>query len=174
VKPSPGSKHLIDDVLQPDLRIVFCGTALGRASAEAKAYYAHPRNLFWSTLHALGLTGGERPLLPAEYRRVLEFGIGLTDLCKSAFGNDNELPSNAFDVEALTAKIMLYQPAVVAFTSKTAGKAFCGSQTALGWQPTMVGKTKLYVLPSTSPSARWQWKAHESHWHVLAQAAQAR
>jgi TDG/mug DNA glycosylase family protein len=95
-------------------------------------------------------------------------------LCKSAFGNDNELPPNAFDVEALTTKIMLYQPAVVAFTSKTAGKAFCGSRTALGWQPTMVGKTKLYVLPSTSPSARWQWNAHESHWRVLAQAAQAR
>jgi hypothetical protein len=32
--------QLIEDLLQPGLRIVFCGTALGRTSYERKAYYA--------------------------------------------------------------------------------------------------------------------------------------
>lgn len=160
---------LIEDVLQDGLRVVFCGTALGRASVRAGAYYAHPRNLFWPTLHALGFTTDAAPLRPQEFRRAFEFGIGLTDLCKFAFGNDNELPPRAFDVEALRAKMMRYQPAVLAFTSKTAGQACCGSKASLGWQDTTLGKTRLFILPSTSPSARWQWEAQKSHWRVLAE-----
>src|SRR2546423_10822224 len=126
--------QIIEDVLQPDLRIVFCGTALGRASAQAKAYYAHPRNLFWTMLHEIGLTTTGRPLAPSEYLRVGEFGIGLTDLCKHTFGNDNELPRGAFDVEALRKKLDQYRPAFLAFTSKKSGRALCGSRAELGWQ----------------------------------------
>jgi len=99
MQPSPAEHlHLIEDVLRPGLRVVFCGTALGRTSAEAKAYYAHKQNLFWTTLHEVGLTTAGRPLMPSEYSRATEFGIGLTDLCKHAFGNDNELPRGAFDI----------------------------------------------------------------------------
>jgi TDG/mug DNA glycosylase family protein len=168
------SRPLVDDVLAPGLRVVFCGTALSRVSAQAMAYYAHPRNLFWPTLHAEGFTPGAHALQPADYARVLDFGFGLTDLCKFSSGNDNELPRNAFDADALRDKILRYQPAVLAFTSKTAGRAFCGRGAALGWQPMTVGATKLYVLPSTSPNARWQWQAHRGHWRVLATAIGAR
>lgn len=168
------SHVLVDDVLATGLRVVFCGTALSRVSAQAKAYYAHPRNLFWPTLHAEGFTPGERALQPAEYVRVLDFGIGLTDLCKFASGNDNELPRNAFDVGALRDKVLHFQPEVLAFTSKTAGLAFCGRGTGLGWQPMTIGTTKLYVLPSTSPNARWQWPVHRAHWRILAKAVGAR
>jgi double-stranded uracil-DNA glycosylase len=125
---------IIDDVLQPNLRVVFCGTALGNASAMAKAYYAHPRSLFWDTLHEIGLTWADAPLLPHEYRRALDFGIGLTDLCKSASGNDADLPPGAFDVHALREKIDQCRPLFLAFTSKRAGRAFCGSKVELGWQ----------------------------------------
>jgi TDG/mug DNA glycosylase family protein len=93
-------QHIVGDVLRSGLLVVFCGTALGRASANAKAYYAHPRNLFWTTLHNIGLTKADRPLTPSEYMRVLEFGIGLTDLCKVAFGNDSDLRGTAFDAVA--------------------------------------------------------------------------
>lgn len=123
--------HLIEDVLAPNLRVVFCGTALGAASLAAKAYYAHPRNRFWPMLHEVGLT----PTLfcPRNYARVLDLGIGLTDLCKFASGNDDQLPKNAFDVAALRAKIERYRPDVLAFTSKTGGRAFCGPKADLGW-----------------------------------------
>src|SRR5688572_21685403 len=82
--------HLVPDLLALGLRLVFCGTALGRKSAEARAYYANPTNMFWRTLHEVGLTP-ER-LRPADYARLLEYGIGLTDLSKQHFGNDVELP----------------------------------------------------------------------------------
>jgi TDG/mug DNA glycosylase family protein len=164
---------LIEDVLQPGLRVVFCGTALGHASARARAYYAHPRNLFWDTLHEIGLTGAGGPLLPHAYRRLLDFGIGLTDLCKSASGNDVDLPSGAFDVEALRRKMDQYRPLFLAFTSKKAGRVFCGSNAELGWQPPLASGTKIYILPSTSPNARWQWNGHKHHWTVLADAVRA-
>ncbi len=39
-------KPVLDDMLASGLRIVFCGTAPGRLSAEQQAYYAHPQNKF--------------------------------------------------------------------------------------------------------------------------------
>ena len=64
------------------MRVVFCGTAPGAASARAGAYYAGPGNRFWATLPEVGLT----PILlaPAEFPRLADFGIGLTDVSKTA------------------------------------------------------------------------------------------
>ncbi len=157
----------VPDVLAPGLKVVFCGTALGRVSAERRAYYAHSGNFFWRTLHATGLTP-ER-LAPEDYRRVLEHGIGLTDLSKSHFGNDAELPGDAFDVEALRARIERYQPGVLAFTSKTGAAAFLGRTTGrvtLGFQPETVGGTRICVLPSPSGQARIFWD--QQVWQNLA------
>lgn len=159
---------LIEDVLQPHLRVVFCGTALGRVSLAQRAYYANPRNLFWPTLHNTGMT----PVLiaPQDYRRVLDFGIGLTDLGKAVFGNDHELPKGSLDAESLRAKIQRHRPRILAFTSKNAGRAFLGSSVSYGWQVSPFADTKIYVLPSTSPAARGSWKKNESHWAALANA----
>lgn len=162
--------HHVSDVLAPDLRLVFCGTALGRASAEAKAYYANPTNSFWRTLHRTGLT--PRQFAPQEYAQLLVHGIGLTDLCKTAFGNDAELPPDAFDVQALRDKILRYQPRILAFTSKTGAAAFIGHRTtgklAYGEQPERLGDTRLFVLPSPSGQARIYWD--DAPWQALAHA----
>ncbi len=159
----------VPDVLAPGLKVVFCGTALGRVSAERQAYYAHPGNFFWRTLHATGLTP-ER-LASQDYRRVLDHGIGLTDLSKSHFGNDAELPEGAFDVAALRAKIEACQPGILAFTSKTGAAAFLNRPTgslALGLQPETEGRTRLWVLPSPSGQARIFW--NQQSWQDLADA----
>ncbi|ESQ78335.1 hypothetical protein AEYBE204_14280 [Asticcacaulis sp. YBE204] len=155
--------------MAPDLKIVFCGTALGRVSAEKRAYYAHPGNFFWRTLQAINLTP-ER-IAPTDYARLLDYGIGLTDLCKAHYGNDSELPSEAWDAEALHMKIVHYQPEILAFTSKTAASASIGKPTgkiALGFQAETIGTTRLYVLPSPSGQARTFWD--QSVWQTLASA----
>ena len=59
---------IVEDVIEPGLAVVFCGTALGAASARRRAYYAGPGNKFWPTLAAVGLT--PRRLEPEEYPRV--------------------------------------------------------------------------------------------------------
>ncbi len=161
--------HCVPDVLAPSLKIVFCGTAMGRRSAEQKAYYANPGNFFWRTLHDTGLTP-ER-IQPQDYRRLLDYGLGATDLCKIHYGNDAELPSGALDVDALHAKIATYKPRILAFTSKTGAAAFLGRPTgtiALGFQPETVGDTRLYVLPSPSGQARIFWD--QQTWQTLADA----
>ncbi len=144
--------YLLPDLLAPNLKLVFCGTAPSKASAAAKAYYAKPGNKFWPTLHAVGIT--PRRFAPQEFPALLALGIGLTDLCKVHSGTDAELPKGAFDISALEGKLKKYQPKIVAFTSKNAAQNYFGCAVDYGWQKNEhAGKpalTRFFVL--TSPS----------------------
>ncbi len=163
-------QHILPDVLAADLRIVFCGSAAGFKSAALRAYYARPGNKFWPTLYRVGLT--PRPIAPAEFRTVLEFSIGLTDLCKTGFGNDVDLDPTHDDVPGLLRKIKRYKPRVLAFTAKRpaaivlrelgAGK----EPPAYGLHDLTIGETKLFVL--TSPSGRAGSFWDERWWRELA------
>ena len=140
--------HLIPDLLQPKLTLVFCGTAPSTASAAAKAYYAKPGNKFWPTLHRVGIT--PRQYSPHEYPALRSLGIGLTDLCKIHCGVDSVLPDDAFDLVAFHQKIAQFQPALVAFTSKHAAQSALGHAVDYGLQREVWGATRLFVLPSPS------------------------
>lgn len=160
---------ILPDVLRPGLRIVFCGSAAGRFSAQAGAYYAHPRNEFWPTLYRVGLT--PRRLAPEQFRELPKYGMGLTDLCKTEFGADNELSPAADDPEGLKRKIQYFQPQVLAFVGKRPAKVFLKKvflkrSVAYGLQPQEIGRTAIFVLPSPAPTARAYWD--ESWWHKLA------
>jgi TDG/mug DNA glycosylase family protein len=152
---------IIPDLLQPGLRLVFCGSALGAASARAKAYYAKPGNKFWPTLHAVGLT--PRRFAPAEYPALLGLGIGLTDINKTQSGNDDVLAPEHDDVAGLAAKIEQYRPAILAFTAKRPAQVFLRDSFGLkgppayGLQPQRIGPTRLFVLPSPSGRAGSFW-----------------
>ncbi len=84
---------ILPDVLAPGLRIVFCGTAAGTESARRRCYYAHPQNKFWRALHEVGLT--DRRLDCSEFALLPQFGIGLTDIAKTASGMDKEAAGRA-------------------------------------------------------------------------------
>lgn len=157
----PVRHPILPDLLQPGLRLVFCGSALGTASARAKAYYAKPGNKFWPTLHEVGLT--PRRFAPAEYPALLELGIGLTDINKTQSGNDDALAPEHDDVAGLAARIEQYRPAILAFTAKRPAQVFLRdsfglqSPPAYGLQPQRIGPTRLFVLPSTSGSGVRYW-----------------
>ncbi|MCR8723746.1 mismatch-specific DNA-glycosylase [Frigidibacter sp. ROC022] len=161
------ASHAVPDLLTPGLRLVFCGTALGRVSALRRAYYANPTNKFWRTLHAVGLTPTR--FAPQDYPKLLPLGIGLTDLAKAHYGNDAELPEGALDAAALTQRIAQVAPRMLAFTSKTAASAWLGRPTgriAYGPQVERIGPTAIWVLPSPSGSASRYWDA--APWQALA------
>jgi double-stranded uracil-DNA glycosylase len=120
--------YLVPDLLEPNLKLVFCGTAPSTASAKAKSYYAKPGNRFWPTLAKVGITP-ER-CAPQDYAQLLALGIGLTDLCKAHSGTDAQLPEDAFDVAEFWAKMQRVQPKIIAFTSKTAAAAALGCKTS--------------------------------------------
>ena len=150
MSPGRAGACIVPDLLGPALRLVFCGTAPSRVSKERRAYYANPGNRFWRTLHEAGLTPIR--LAPAQYPSLLALGIGLTDLNKREWGNDDELTPAGFDVAGFTAKMRRHRPAAIAFTSKTAAGIFLGRDTgtlAYGRQAETLDGIALHVLPST-------------------------
>jgi double-stranded uracil-DNA glycosylase len=164
VIPSP---HVLPDVLAPGMRVVFCGTAPGTASARAGAYYAGPGNRFWATLPEVGLI----PILlrPDEFARLAEFGLGLTDISKTASGSDAEVGNRGVDRKRLTAAIAGTAPRFLAFNGKNAARAALGRPVIYGPQPETIGGASVWVLPSTSGAARGFWDI--GPWRDLAVAA---
>ena len=146
---------VLPDVLVPNLAVVFCGTAVGTASALRRAYYAGPGNAFWLTLFEVGLI--PRRLEPDEYQCITEFGLGLTDLAKSVSGADHVLSPEHFGPNELRAKVRRYHPRVLAFTSKCAAEEFLGHPVPYGLLEDKIDDTKLFVLPSPSGAARRYW-----------------
>jgi TDG/mug DNA glycosylase family protein len=160
--------ELIPDVLTYGLRVVFCGSALGDVSWERKAYYANPGNRFWQTLEEVGLT--PRRLVPGEYPRLVDWGIGLTDLVKTDHGQDAHIFDGHVDLKRarrlLRSKVLRWQPRVLAFTSRTAAAQFLGWRSSPGRQEACIGRTVVWVLPSTSGLARRFFDI--ALWHELA------
>ena len=155
---------VLPDVLEPGLRLVFCGSAASTASARAGAYYAGPGNAFWDVLHRVGLT--PRRLAPAEFRLLPRYGIGLTDMAKGAAGTDDQIARTDYDPAAFRVKIERYRPGIVAFTGKRPAAAYYGQRVDYGRQPVGIGETVVFVLPSPSGAARRYWD--ESIWAALA------
>ncbi len=160
---------VLPDVLAEGLDIVFCGTGAGAWSAKVGAYYGKPGNKFWPTLHAVGLT--PRLLAPAEFREVLRFGIGLTDVAKEHIGQDDAIDLALVDAAALHEKIERFAPRAIAFTSKRAASLALGrptSRIAYGLNPDRIGRTAVHVMTSPSGAAGSYWSLEP--WHALAAA----
>ena len=151
---------MLPDLLAPDLKVVFCGTAAGRKSADLGHYYAGRGNKFWKTLFTIGLT--PKLLLPSEFRELISWGIGLTDMVKDKSGMDNSLAQSDFRNNGLYEKIIMYKPKVLCFNGKKAGKEFLGNNWVdYGLQSTTINKTKLFIAPSTSGAASGFWDLNQ-------------
>src|SRR5690349_20224008 len=84
----------LPDYLQPGLKVVFVGFNPGERSARKGHYYAGFGNQFWNFLFESGL-------LPVRLGweddcRVLEFGIGMTDLVKRWSRSSSELRAHEY------------------------------------------------------------------------------
>ncbi|MEM1208266.1 MAG: mismatch-specific DNA-glycosylase [Planctomycetota bacterium] len=156
---------VLPDVLADGLAIVFCGTAAGRVSAQRGAYYSGPGNKFWPTLHRVGITPHQ--LDPADFRKLLDYRVGLTDLAQHTSGSDYSLRPGDFVVDELTRKIEHHQPRLLCFNGKKAGKEYLHTSSVdYGEQSQRIGQTRLFVLPSTSGAANAYWD--ESWWQKVA------
>ncbi|MBR1278708.1 mismatch-specific DNA-glycosylase [Bradyrhizobium sp. AUGA SZCCT0283] len=137
---------------------MFCGTAAGTTSAVERAYYAHRQNKVWKVLHETGLT--QELLRPHQFRTLLQYRIGLTDLVKAGAGMDRAtLPKlTVADRARLRNAIATFRPQFLAFTSKTAGQKFFGGKREYGEQVELFGDTRVWILPSTSGAANGSWR----------------
>jgi TDG/mug DNA glycosylase family protein len=155
VKPAGQGK--LPDYLAAELRVVICGTAAGTTSASRGNYYAGSGNLFWTYLYRSGIT--TEPLFPSTDFRVLEFGVGLTDLAKRVAASSDRGLRKHYDVDAFVAKIERYRPRWVAFHGKEAARAVSralghGDAVPLGIQRWLVAGARIFVLPSASGANR--------------------
>jgi double-stranded uracil-DNA glycosylase len=140
----------VPDVLAPGLRVVFCGINPGRVSAAAAAHFANPRNDFWRLLHAARFTS--RLYEPSEQFELLHEGIGVTNAAYRTTPGSGDLRRGDFDGARLERIARELGPRWLAFVGKEAYRGAFGERPELGVQARMLGETRLFVLPSTSPA----------------------
>ena len=140
------------DVLAPGLDVVFCGINPGFHSDAKAAHFANPRNDFWRLLHAAGFT----PHLvdPSEQFDVLRSGIGITNAAFRTTRGSSDLRRGDFEgsAERLERLARELRPRAIGFVGKEAFRGPFGGRPAHGLQERRLGKTLLFVLPSTSPA----------------------
>jgi TDG/mug DNA glycosylase family protein len=137
------------DLLAPGLRVVIVGTIAAWHRAEREHYYAGRGNAFWLLLHESGLTPYR--LTPDEDARVVEFGIGLTDLVRVS---PPDAPTE-FDLARLRRTLRAAAPGAVAFVSKAAASSYARAAAeraprAYGELSWTVAGRPAFVLPGPS------------------------
>ena len=158
------------DLLKPDLRLVFCGYNPSLRSGHSGRHYAHPVNRFWRVLFAAGIT--DRLYAPEEDARLLDLGIGFTNLCSRPTRRAEDLTRQEIraGAEELRAKLERYEPRAVAYTGigvykwfRATSKASWGAQES----PAVPGVTDV-VVPSPSGLNRMRFEELVEHYRVLA------
>jgi TDG/mug DNA glycosylase family protein len=141
----------LQDVIAPELKVLFCGINPGLYSAATGNHFARPGNRFWPALHAAGFT--PRLLHPSENDLLLKQGYGLTNIVRRATASAEELDPAEFVAgrKRLALKVRRYRPRTVAFLGVGAYRhAFGRPKATLGLQPETFEDAKVWVLPSPS------------------------
>lgn len=159
------TSDVLPDVLAPGLIAVICGTAAGTVSARRGIPYSGPGNKLWPTLRATGLVPADFDM--ADFRNLPRFGLGMTDVVKTAFGADHEIADVAYDVERFRESMRLIRPRVIGFDGLNAARRFYGRRDpAHGRRQADWEGIAIFILPSTSGRARRFW--NERPWQEFA------
>ncbi|SIR25437.1 G/U mismatch-specific uracil-DNA glycosylase [Microbispora rosea] len=141
----------IDDVLGPELDVLFCGINPSLYSAATGHHFARPGNRFWPVLHLSGLV--PRRLAPSEQHLLPSYGLGITNIVARATARADELtPDELREGGARLARLVAeVRPRVLAIAGVSAYRvAFARPAARIGPQEETVGGTALWVLPNPS------------------------
>jgi TDG/mug DNA glycosylase family protein len=148
----------VADLIEPGLRVVFCGINPGLYTAAIGHHFGRPGNRFWKVIHLAGFT--DRQLSPFEERRLLDMGVGVTNLVPRATAaagelTPDELRQGVGRVEQLACE---HRPDCVAFLGMLAYRTATGRrQASIGLQPERMCDSRLWLLPNPSGlQARYQ------------------
>jgi TDG/mug DNA glycosylase family protein len=153
-RPAPADlaaarNRTIPDVIAPGLRVLFAGINPGLYSAATGHHFARPGNRFWPVLHRSGFT--PRQFRPDEQDLLLGLGLGITNIAARATARAAELSPAELRAGAglLTGKLTRLAPRwVLGVTAYRT--AFSGPDAQVGPQDTVVGATRVWVLPNPS------------------------
>ena len=141
----------VPDLIRPGLLVLFCGINPGLYSGATRHHFARPGNRFWPALHASGFT--PEVVRPWEERRLLDYGLGITNLVRRATAAADELTPAELrrGRAALDRKVRRYRPRAVAVLGIGAYRTAFEEPGAVGGpQPRGIGPARLWVLPNPS------------------------
>jgi mismatch-specific thymine-DNA glycosylase len=140
----------LPDYLRRGMKLIMVGCNPGERSARVGHYYAGRGNQFWPLLYESGILPEE--ITYQEDKRVIEFGIGLTDLVKRSTRSIEEIERHEYAEGRilLAQKLQELCPRVVAFNGKHAYEKFAQRRCRLGLQKEQLYGAQVFVLPSSS------------------------
>jgi len=155
-RPSPADladarNRTLEDVIAPDLDILFVGINPGLWSGATGFHFARPGNRFWRAIHEAGLT--PTLLTPDRQFDLLKYGVGVTNLVNRTTAKASELSKQELrdGAERLLEKVARFKPRKVAVLGVSAyAVAFAGSLKGVGRQKRRIGESEVWVLPNPS------------------------
>ena len=179
-KTKPSKEDLADainrtvpDLIEPNLKVLFCGINPGLYSGATGLHFARPGNRFWPVLHRSGFT--PRLLDPSEEHELLQHGCGVTCFVERTTARADELTKQEFEEggRRLIEKINRSRPQVLAVLGIGAYRAAFNKRTAsIGPQEETIGDTRIWLLPNPSGlNANYQMPALVELFSELRRAA---
>jgi TDG/mug DNA glycosylase family protein len=156
-------------VLAPGLRAVLVGINPSLGSARVGHHFAGPGNPFWRLLHAAAFT--PELLRPEDDGRLVELGLGLTNVCPRPTRSAAELTRHELEVgvRELARKIEALRPAVVALVGVTLARVVLPGRTEAGpgARRASFAGARVFVLPNPSGrNAAYPSFASKLEWFV--------
>lgn len=102
------------DILTEGLDVVFCGLNYAASAVKDGYHFSHRNNRFWPVLHLAGFT--DCRLQPADQRRLLDYGCGLTAVVRRPTVSASEVSPAEFRSAQpeFESKMRCYAPRVIA------------------------------------------------------------
>src|SRR5271154_5132437 len=144
------SMRTLPDYLRKGMKMILVGANPGDRSARVGHYYAGRNNQFWNIMYKSGVI--PEPIGYEDDRRMVEFGIGMTDLVKRPTRGIEEIERQEFAEGRvlLAQKLEDLKPRVIAFKDRMVYEKFSGRPCKLGLQKEQLYGARVFVLPSTS------------------------
>jgi TDG/mug DNA glycosylase family protein len=158
---------MLRDVIGPGLRVLFVGINPSVASALAGHHFATRTNPFWRLLHAAGFTPA--PLAAADDLRLLDLGLGITNLCARATRSAAELSreEQREGARLLGDKVAAVAPRWVALVGLSLYPIVFpgGRERGPGAKRSRLGGARVFVVPNPSGlNAAYPGFAHKLVW----------
>ena len=159
----------LPDYLRKGMKLVIVGCNPTESSVRAGHYYAGRGNPFWGLLYDGGVV--PEPFDYPDDRRIIEFGIGLTDLVKKPTKTIEELKREDFAEGrfVLSRKLEEFLPRVVAFNGRLPYEQFAQRKCKYGIQKEPLYGARVYVLPATIEQTAKNRGERLRHFRKLAQ-----
>jgi len=142
-------RRTLADTVGPGLRLLVVGLNPSLYAADAGIGFARPGNRFWPAALTAGIVTRDRDPLHA----LTAHAVGMTDLVKRATVRADELAADELvDGFARLDRLCTWlRPGAVCVLGVTGWRTAVGDRRAtVGWQPTAMGPTPVYVMPNPS------------------------